>query len=193
MQTLIEPGINKTATSRADIVSPETAVAVHKMKRLDRILESWRIRIVAKYLNYGDEVLDIGCGNGEIFRQLSWLGSSVGIDPALTEDNLPAIPHTQFFSGMFPEALPEPMQFDAITLLAVLEHLPHAEQETLARNCADHLKPGGRLILTVPSPATDYVLLLLTTLRLMHGTSLHQHYGFDIRKTPEIFAPTDSN
>src|SRR5580698_1025174 len=111
MQTLIEPRLNKTALTQTAVASPETAVAVHKMKRLDRVLESWRIRIVAKYLNYGDEVLDIGCGNGEIFRQLSWLGSSVGIDPELTDENLPAIPHTQFFSGMFPEALPEPRQF----------------------------------------------------------------------------------
>jgi SAM-dependent methyltransferase len=159
------------------------------MKPFDRVLERWRIRVVARYLFHRDRLLDIGCGNGEIFRQLRWLGPSVGVDPALTGENMPTIPNTRFFSGMFPEVLPEPMTFDAITLLAVLEHLPPDTQTMLARDCAAHLKPGGRLILTIPSPFTDYVLWVLTTLRIMHGTSLHQHYGFDIRKTPQVFEP----
>jgi SAM-dependent methyltransferase len=188
-QTLAESRMGKRGQFLANRSSPAPQVSVHKMKRLDRMLEQWRIQAVSRYLKDGDQVLDIGCGNGEIFRQLTWLGPSVGIDPVLTPGNMPSFPNTRFFSGMFPEALPEPMKFDGITLLAVLEHLPAEQQATLAKNCAAHLKPGGRLLITVPSPITDYVLLILTTLRLMHGTSLEQHYGFDICKTPEIFEP----
>ena len=80
------------------------------------------------------------------------------------------------------------MQFDAITMLAVLEHVPTDAQAGLAQACAIHLRPGGQLIITVPSPAVDRILEVLMALRLVHGMSVEQHYGFDTESVPAIFS-----
>jgi 2-polyprenyl-3-methyl-5-hydroxy-6-metoxy-1,4-benzoquinol methylase len=159
------------------------------MKRLDRFIQRWRIRKAAPFIRPGQSVLDIGCADGAMFRQIQELGPSVGIEPDLTAQTMPSIPNVRFFSGFFPQALPEPMQFDAITMLAVLEHVPLDEQAKLARACAEHLKPGANLIITVPAPAVDRVLAILRALRLIDGMSLEQHYGFDVRMVPSIFLP----
>jgi 2-polyprenyl-3-methyl-5-hydroxy-6-metoxy-1,4-benzoquinol methylase len=90
--------------------------------------------------------------------------------------------------GYFPQDLPaEAGPFDAIVMLAVLEHFPAAQYQPLAEGCARLLKPGGRLIITVPSPAVDAILAVLVKLRLVHGMSLEEHHGYDVSETPKIF------
>jgi 2-polyprenyl-3-methyl-5-hydroxy-6-metoxy-1,4-benzoquinol methylase len=63
-------------------------------------------------------------------------------------------------------------------MLAVLEHVPRNEQADLAKACARVLRPGGRLIITTPSPTVDYLLRVLKVMRLIDGMALEQHYGF---------------
>ena len=53
--------------------------------------------------------------------------------------------------------------------------------------CGRLLKPGGYLVITVPSPMVDPILNLLKFIRLVGAVSLVQHYGFDRRQTPSIF------
>ena len=45
-----------------------------------------------------------------------------------------------------------------ITMLAVLEHVPEDAQAELAAACERILKPGGRVVITVPSPQVDTIL-----------------------------------
>lgn len=158
------------------------------MKALDRVLQRWRIRKAIAYIAPGVAVLDIGCADGELFRILSNHGDSVGIDPD-PKNPFPSLPRVRFYTGYFPEALLAGSAFDAITMLAVLEHVPADRLQALAGNCAAFLKPGGRLIITVPSPAVDYVLAVLKGLRVIDGMSVEQHYGFEAGSTPDIFRP----
>jgi len=159
------------------------------VKYVDRVLQRWRIRKAAEYIRRGDSVLDIGSADGALFRLVPDLGPSVGIEPDLESEHVSVSPGLDYYKGYFPAALPFPMSFDAITMLAVLEHVPPEQQGPLARACASHLKPGGRLIITVPSPTVDYVLNVLQWLGAIDGMSLHQHYGFEASRTPDIFVP----
>src|SRR5262249_42118589 len=60
-------------------------------------------------------------------------------------------------------------------------------KEPLARECRRLLRPGGRVIVTVPAPLVDRIIALLCRLRLADGMSLEEHHGFDPSATPAVF------
>ncbi|MBC7381372.1 MAG: methyltransferase domain-containing protein [Bacteroidia bacterium] len=157
------------------------------MKALDRYLQKIRIQKAGKYIRKNDTVLDIGSVDGIMFE--SWrglIGKSIGVDPTLKtkiETDLYTL-----YPGYFPEACPQNITFNAITLLAVLEHIPTSEQTRLAADCYNFLQPGGRLIITVPSPQVDTILSVLLKLRLIEGMSLEEHYGYKPSDTELIFS-----
>ena len=162
------------------------------MTFVDRLLQDWRIRKARPFIHSGNRVLDLGSADGVLFERLGDCGpGSVGIDPIL-----PATTKSRqgfaMVRGYFPQDLPAGAGlFDAIVMLAVLEHFPAGQYEPLAQGCAKLLQPGGRLIITVPSPAVDTILALLVKLRLVHGMSLEEHHGYDVNETPKIFpSPT---
>jgi 2-polyprenyl-3-methyl-5-hydroxy-6-metoxy-1,4-benzoquinol methylase len=159
-----------------------------EQKFLDRFLRDARIRRARPYVRAGDVVLDIGCADGEMFRR--WrghIGRGVGIEPTLDEprkgDGYELIP------GRFPDTVPQGVEFDVITMLAVLEHIPPPDQARLAEVCASLLKPRGRIVITVPSPRVDDILHLLIRLRLIGGIAAHEHYGFSPDDTLAVFPP----
>ena len=157
------------------------------MKTLDLILQRWRIAKVRPYIPNGARVLDVGCGDGALFRQLkSHIGEGVGIDHDL--DHSVDTNYYTLISGQFPQDLPESPLFDVITMLAVLEHIPLEQQSQLAMECMRLLKPHGHLVITVPSPMVDPILDLLRFVRLIDGQALEEHYGFDPRQTRSIFS-----
>lgn len=155
------------------------------MKAFDRFLQRWRIARARPYLKRGARVLDIGCSDGPLFRQVDGLGPSAGIDPALAAPM--TVGAARLYRGHFPADLPAHTPFDAITMLAVLEHVPREAQQALARDCHGALAPGALLIITTPSRAVDLVLAVLKFLRVIDGMSLEEHYGFDPSETPGIF------
>ena len=95
----------------------------------------------------------------------------------------------QIVPGFFPKDMPEVSPFDAITMLAVLEHIPETEYSSLREGCGRFLKPGGHLIITVPSPLVDHILKVLKMLHLIDGMSLEEHHGYEVGQTATIFAP----
>lgn len=158
------------------------------MKYLDRLLQRIRISKVKKYLNPGDTVLDIGTADGSLFKQIDYLGQgSVGIDPNLDETIVN--PDYQFIAGTFPKDMDQNREkaFDAITMLAVLEHIPESGYESLLDGCNRYLKPSGLVLITVPAPIVDTILAVLFKLRLIDGMELEEHHHFNIEKTLEIF------
>lgn len=160
------------------------------MTALDRFLQNYRIDQARPFIAKGSRVLDLGSADGVLFARHGQCGpGSMGIDPILPS-NTKTPQGFSMIRGYFPQDLPaDAGPFDAIVMLAVLEHFPNDLHSTLAAGVARFLKPGGRLIITVPSPAVDKILEILVVLRLVHGMSLEEHHGFDINQTPEIFAP----
>jgi len=158
------------------------------MKQLDLMLQRWRIRKARKFIPEGGRVLDIGSADGALFKTLkSHIGSGLGIDPTLKQAVQAG--KMQIVPGFFPKDMPEVAPFDAITMLAVLEHIPESAFEDLSRGCVRFLKPGGHLIITVPSPLVDHILKVLKALRLIDGMSLEEHHGYRVEQTTDIFAP----
>jgi SAM-dependent methyltransferase len=159
---------------------------VSELKALDRWLRDRRIARVKPYVPRGARLLDIGCGDGALIAGLrGYLGPSVGLDPGLA-----APVHGdgyELISGRFPDDVPSGQKFDAITMLAVLEHLPPNVQVLLAPAFNELLNPGGRLIITVPSPRVDDILHVLLRLRLIAGIAVHEHYGFQPQDTLGLF------
>ena len=159
------------------------------MTRLDRWIQRLRIAEVRGFIPRGARLLDIGCDDGAIFRQLGdRLTGGLGIEPKLL-DPVDVGPF-RLVPGTFPTALDRNDRFDVITLLAVLEHIPSDEQASMVGAIEHHLAPGGFLIITVPSPRVDSILAVLTRLRLVHGMSVDEHYGFDPSQVPPLFATT---
>ena len=157
------------------------------MKLLDRYLQRVRIRHAEKFILKNDIIFDIGCSDGVLFKKLrNRIKYSYGIDPDLIK---PVITDTyELIPGTFPEVYPRGVKFNVVTLLAVLEHFPPGLFNELNNTICKLLKPGGRIIITVPSPRVDYILKLLLKLRLIDGMDTDAHYGFNPDKTVSIFA-----
>lgn len=156
------------------------------MTPLDRHLQRARFGRIRPYLRPGDRLVDVGCHDGALFRALAGtIGESIGLEPTLAA---PVMENgSTLLPGYFPEALPPGTRADAVVLLAVLEHMPPDVQARVADACAALLPPGGRVLITVPSPRVDTILHVLGALRLVRGMSVHEHYGFDPSAVPAIF------
>jgi len=153
------------------------------VKWLDRALRNWRISRALPHLAKAERLLDVGCGDGELLRQLGRNG--VGIDPRLAKPD--GVPGVKFVRGNFPDDLPAAEPFDAITMLAVLEHVPETDNPTWALACHRLLAADGCVVLTVPSPRVDAILAVLRFFRLVDGMALEEHHGFDPGEVTPLF------
>ena len=160
---------------------------VGELTWLDRMLQRWRITTALTQVPAGARVCDIGTYDGSLFTMANRrIAGGVGLDPELVVDEIRA-GAIQLRRGLFPADLPNAESFDAITALAVLEHIPRDGLARLAIDVAAHLAPGGRFIVTCPTPMVDRILAVLTTLRLVKGQSLEQHYGLHPDELIPIF------
>ena len=157
------------------------------MNRLDRFIRARRIDQATRYVRPGSRVLDVGCHDGELFRVLGpSLREGLGLDPDLAGPLQG--PAYSLVPGTFPEDLPATgAGFDAVCVLAVLEHVPAPARPRFASAIADALLPGGDAILTVPSPAVDHLLEALIRAGLLDGMEADQHHGFDVAEVEPLF------
>ena len=157
------------------------------MKFTDRILQRWRIAQAGRFIAPGSQILDIGSADGALFRQLGVRKRCLGIDPTL-KSNI-CVDDVTMVAGFFPKDMPAVEPFDVITMLAVLEHFPSSAYESLQAGCTQFLRPGGRLIITVPAAAVDQILAVLSFLRLIDGMALEEHHGYQVEQTTAVFPP----
>ena len=157
------------------------------MKLIDRVLQRWRIAVAASWIPAGAQVLDVGCADGALFTVLRGrIAGGVGLDPKAP---LAAGPEgVRYVRGTFPGDAPD-QRFDALTMLAVIEHLPEASHPAVGAAAARLLRDGGRLIATVPEPSVDRIVHVLQRLGLAEGMELHEHHGFGTARTRAIFEP----
>lgn len=153
---------------------------------LDRFIQARRIKKAVRRIPDGARVLDVGAFDGRLFEVLGpRLDSGVGVDPnpALTGE----FGNVVLKAGFFPDVDVEG-PFDAITILAVIEHIPRERQADVADACARLLRPGGKVIITVPSPLVDTILKWLGRVRLVRCIEFHQHYGLEPQDVVDTFS-----
>ncbi len=154
------------------------------MMLIDRLLQRCRFKAIASYLKVDDFVLDIGTGDGFFFIYFKNV-NGVGIDP------YPKIKFTKksvtFYKGTFPGLNLKKTNFDAIIMLAVLEHIAKEKLNLISEECRALLKINGLILITVPSKKVDFILRILKKIKIVDAETLDQHYGFDVNSVEEIF------
>lgn len=162
------------------------------MKKIDYLLQAERIRQAKKYI-IGNSILDIGCHEGELFKDMLKFKtiSGDGIDNVLSTQIKTENYH--LFPGYFPQDFPLKKQYDNVTLLAVLEHIPEEELRKYPEMLTEYLNPKGRVIITVPTKYVDYILNVLLFFKLIDGMDLIHHQDFERSLIKEIFTSNGYN
>jgi 2-polyprenyl-3-methyl-5-hydroxy-6-metoxy-1,4-benzoquinol methylase len=161
---------------------------------LDRLLQRLRVRAALPHVPEGARLLDVGCADGHLLRALGpRIRSGVGIDPDLAGAGVsggrpPDGARYRVVRGAFPDDLDDAGPFDVITMLAVFEHFPDADRPRVVEACRRLLRPGGRVVMTVPAPAVDRIVDLLRALHLAHGMDIEAHHGYRPEQTADHFS-----
>jgi ubiquinone/menaquinone biosynthesis C-methylase UbiE len=143
---------------------------------LEPMLRKMRLNQVIPYLKkYPNcRFLDIGCGwEAKLLLSVeSFISVGIGIDfkaPSIKTEKI------QTLSLTLEERLPfEDKSFDFITMLAVMEHLDN--DLAILKECARILKPGGGLLITVPSWYAKPVLEFLSfKLKVINSSEILDH------------------
>ena len=120
--------------------------------------------LAAQIINEGSSILDVGCGKGEFkkfvpgcdFTGLEFSKDAIkaGIKNGVNILNEPIQEHAVLNKG----------KYDFVTSFQVLEHV--ADIATFVKSCADCVKPGGSLIIAVPSEESYLHLLVNSILNM---------------------------
>jgi SAM-dependent methyltransferase len=109
----------------------------------------WALR---RYAHDATSFLEIGCGTGFVLSAIACAAPDLRlVGSEIFSDGLrfasKRLPHVELLQ-MDARHIPYTSEFDAIGAFDVLEHIP--EDETVLREVAKALRPGGRLLITVP-------------------------------------------
>lgn len=141
---------------------------------LEPLLRWFRFRKVISHVPHGVRLLDVGCGRTAAFLQAvsPRIDYGVGVDFKVKEMQLNNIQTVQL---KLAEELPfADSSFDVVTLLAVLEHIEH--EKPILKEIRRVLKPGGKLILTVPSVWSQPILEFLSyRLKIVDEAEIRDH------------------
>jgi len=132
-------------------------------------------------------ILDIGCGSYPLFLSSTRFAEKHGLDRvvdtaaiarfetlgiALKAHDLEALPRLPFDDDYF----------DAVTMLAVFEHLEPGLLVSLAAEVRRILKPDGVYILTTPASGTAGILKVFSMLHLTSPEEINEHKDAYSRK-----------
>jgi SAM-dependent methyltransferase len=123
-------------------------------------------------------ILDIGCGTYPYFLAHTSFAEKFAIDqlplPQQTASELKIESFTLDLE-IEPHLPFENNYFEAVTLLAVVEHLDPELMAILFREVYRTLKPGGMVVLTTPAAWSDGLLKFMASINLVSAEEIHEH------------------
>ncbi|WP_066584603.1 class I SAM-dependent methyltransferase [Sphingomonas pruni] len=151
----------ETAISWHDSIAPAFRDGYIRSRRFRDRLCTWR-RLIDSYARPGDRVIDAGCGAGTLSFEIARIAAHVdGIDGSERMIKLAradaaehGIANVSFSVALLTALSSRAEQYDLALCSSVLEYLPDLRTEVarLVRT----LRPGGRLILSLPNGSSGY-------------------------------------
>jgi SAM-dependent methyltransferase len=135
---------------------------------LSVFLQHQRINAAKPWVR-GPRVLDVGSNEGNFRRFLPAGIHYVGIDPKPSQHS-----GFTFYQRSGLDDLSDLGLFDSVCLLAVIEHVH--DYGRLVNNLFKSLRPGGRLIITTPTPAGDQVHRFFSGLNISSTDAVDDHF-----------------
>lgn len=134
-------------------------------------LRDRRINAARPYL--AGQILDYGCGVGllcELLPQASYVG--VDLDRGVLAHAKRSYPEAKFYTPA-EFARQTKLKFDTVVGLAIIEHVDQPLE--FLRSLVARLKEGGRIVLTTPHPALEWVLHVGGRFGLFSKASHEEH------------------
>lgn len=102
-----------------------------------------------------ESLLDIGCGDGRFIADLAHHGTNKRLRGVDYSDRAIALakalhPEGDYIAADISSEDLGGEKFDVVTLIEVLEHIPPPDLPDFVARCASFLRPGGRIVVTVP-------------------------------------------
>lgn len=146
----------------------------------EKYLSSRRAQLADKLIPYAlrkGSLLDIGCGPYPYFLTHTEFNTKVGIDQECqgSSMNLKGITIRQWDVGKNLKLPFENASFDAVTMLAVIEHLEFDHLISILDEIHRLTKPGGCLIMTSPSFWTAPILFALSRIGVISRLEIDDH------------------
>lgn len=142
---------------------------------IDRMVRRLRSRQVTRYTSPGDRVIDVGCGqqNWLVNSVPEWASESLGIDPNLRPEHQGDNGTTESIEEVVADS---GRRFDTALSVAVIEHLDPQDAPQHVALIRETLRPGGKIVLTTPSPRSKPLLEFLAfRLRLISADEIADH------------------
>jgi 2-polyprenyl-6-hydroxyphenyl methylase/3-demethylubiquinone-9 3-methyltransferase len=137
----------------------------------------------------GKAALDVGCGAGLLCEPLARLGAEVaGVDAAM--ENIAAARHHAAGSGLAIDYRHGELAalglglFDLVTCMEVLEHV--ADKPAFVAGLAQHLAPGGLMVLSTPNRTPQSRLLLVGAAETLGMVPRGTHHWDDFVTPDEL-------
>jgi SAM-dependent methyltransferase len=134
-------------------------------------------RLIPQELREG-RILDIGCGSFPYFLAHTAFKEKFAVDQLPMPTEAAARNQIEFFEldlNREPRLPFENDYFDAVSLLAVVEHLNPDSMAALFKECRRVLRPAGMVVLTTPAAWADGLLHLMAHLNLVSAEEIHEH------------------
>ncbi|MCX7002226.1 MAG: methyltransferase domain-containing protein [bacterium] len=135
-------------------------------------------------------VLDVGCGVAPVFLASLQAGRRCGIDRFTAP-----VPHHDGITMLACDLVRDPhlpfenASFDAVTMLAVWEHIPTPVLSAVCREVHRCLRDGGRFIITTPAPLGQLVLQPMTWCGLVSKEEITEHVSvMNLRQVKDILS-----